>query len=91
MAEKSIWHEIVRQRWRGATITGNGEWAVVVRCKNITEVFLFDSHAGAAAFKDAFCDADFCFKKHNLGSLVPFIPAPPPKKYLRWTPDMQRD
>lgn len=91
MAAESVWHSIVKARWRGATITGDGEWAVVRRCKNFTEILLFDTHTKAAAFKDAFCDADFCSKRHNLGSLVPFIPAPAPKKFHRWTPEMQRD
>jgi hypothetical protein len=85
------WHAIVKARWRGASINGDGEWAVVRRCKNITEVFLFSKHAEAAKLRDAFCDADSCLKRHSLGSLVPFVPAPPPVKSYRWNSERQRD
>jgi len=91
MAEKSIWHSIVKARWRSATITGDGEWAVVLRCKNITEVCLFDTWAAGASFRDAFCHADFCSKRHNLGSLVPFIPHPPARRQFRNLGLLERD
>ncbi|HYM76133.1 MAG TPA: hypothetical protein VE377_09170 [Candidatus Dormibacteraeota bacterium] len=73
----SIWHSIVRDKWRGASISGDGPHAVVLRCTETTHVHLFSTYMEAQSFQLAFCDAPVCWKRHTIGSLIPFVPAPP--------------
>lgn len=80
MAEKSIWHEIVRDKWRGAEIVGDGPHAVVLRCEDPTRVHLFSTYIEAVSFQLQFCSAKVCSKRHNIGSLIPFVPAPRPPR-----------
>jgi hypothetical protein len=72
------WKAIVRERWRGAEIHGTGPYACVVRCESPTKVHLFETASAAETFQRGFCNADVCSKKHNLGSLLQFVPRPKP-------------
>ena len=93
MAANSIatdWEALARKLWPGAQVHGDGQHCVVVRCFITKEVRLFDDYKAARDFEAGFC-CPTCYRKHTYGSLVPFLPAPPPKKFLRWTPEMQRD
>jgi hypothetical protein len=72
---ESTWREIVKVRWSGATIFGDGPNAVVVRCAGNKEVHLFPTVEAAMHFRVQLCDNIPCEKKHNIGSLVPFMPA----------------
>jgi hypothetical protein len=83
------WAALAKSLWRGARISGTGEHAVVIRCHQ-TAVFLFEHYTAARAFETGRCSST-CGGKHTYGSLVPFIPAPPPMKMRRWNPDAQRD
>jgi hypothetical protein len=71
------WRAIVSERWKGATIHGDGPCACVVRFCTPTAVHLFQTHIEAETFRAAFCNARFCEHKHNVGSLIQFVPAPP--------------
>ncbi len=85
MAETTTinWRAIVREKWRGAEIFGTGPYACVVRCESPTAVHLFETSAEAETRRAAFCEGGFCSGKHNVGSLLPFVPAPPTPKRLR--------
>lgn len=75
MAENSVWHEVVKTRWAGYSIIGDGPAACVVRCSGKREVHLFATTEEAMRFRVQLCNALPCEKKHNPGSLVPFVPA----------------
>jgi hypothetical protein len=78
MAEtnQSVWHSIVRDKWRNVSeIHGDGPHACVNRCLDSTRVYLFSTALEAHAFSLKFCDAKVCWKKHSVGSLIPFVPA----------------
>jgi hypothetical protein len=75
MVEKSIWREIAADKWRGASVYGDGSAAVIVRCAGAREEHLFATMQEAQRFRTQLCGNLPCDKKHNIGSLTQFIPA----------------
>jgi hypothetical protein len=89
-ATTTDWVALAKSLWRAAQVTGCGEHAVVVRCHLPADVFLFETYSAARAFQAGRC-CSTCAGKHTYGSLVPHIPAPPPRKIYRWNAERQRD
>jgi hypothetical protein len=88
MAATSIvttdWRALAKRLWQNSQIFGDGNHAVVNRCNGVfADVHLFETFEAAMAFKNSPCCTS-CGRKHNYGSLVPYLPAPLPSQVRKF-------
>ncbi|MFB3917247.1 MAG: hypothetical protein ACE14M_10995 [Terriglobales bacterium] len=79
-----------RQRWPQATVTGDGEWALVSYCCEAKYVRLYSLYMMAATDCHEHCGHAFCRKAHRVFRITP-APAIPATRPFRNPADMERD
>jgi len=77
------WRALAKRLWVNSQIFGEGNHAVTVRCSGtFADVYLFDTYEAAMAFQSTPCCTS-CGRKHNYGSLVPYVAAAAPAAATR--------